>query len=75
MKSRICERSRRIPACLVLGKLRRVLDSASLRSALTIIRELPEKLGIIAGNGAYPRLLTDAARKAGVQKIVAAAFT
>ena len=32
-------------------------------------------LGIIAGNGVYPRLLTDAARKAGVRKIIAAAFT
>jgi len=32
-------------------------------------------LGIIAGNGVYPRLLADAARKAGVQKIIAAAFT
>jgi len=32
-------------------------------------------LGIIAGNGVYPRLLTDAARKAGVKKIIAAAFT
>jgi hypothetical protein len=32
-------------------------------------------LGIIAGNGVYPRLLADAARKAGVTKIVAAAFT
>ena len=32
-------------------------------------------LGIIAGNGVYPRLLADAARKAGVKKIVAAAFT
>ena len=32
-------------------------------------------LGIIAGNGGYPRLLTDAARKAGVKKIIAAAFT
>src|SRR4026207_1583696 len=42
---------------------------------MTIGRELPEKLGIIAGNGAYPRLLADTARKAGVQKIVAAAFT
>ena len=30
---------------------------------------------IIAGNGVYPRLLADAARKAGVKKIVAAAFT
>jgi DUF1009 family protein len=32
-------------------------------------------LGIIAGNGLYPRLLADAARKGGVKKIVAAAFT
>src|SRR3954454_12506072 len=42
---------------------------------MTISRELPQKLGIIAGNGAYPRLLADGARKAGVKKIVAAAFT
>ena len=32
-------------------------------------------LGIIAGNGVYPRLLADGARKAGVVKIVATAFT
>jgi UDP-2,3-diacylglucosamine hydrolase len=32
-------------------------------------------LGIIAGNGVYPRLLAEAARQAGVKKIVAAAFT
>jgi DUF1009 family protein len=32
-------------------------------------------LGIIAGNGVYPRLLADSARKSGVKKIVAAAFT
>jgi hypothetical protein len=32
-------------------------------------------LGIIAGNGVYPRLLADAARKADVKKITAAAFT
>lgn len=32
-------------------------------------------MGIIAGNGVYPRLLADGARKAGVEKIVAAAFT
>jgi DUF1009 family protein len=32
-------------------------------------------LGIIAGNGVYPRLLADAARKAGVKRISAAAFT
>jgi hypothetical protein len=35
----------------------------------------PQKLGIIAGNGVYPRFLADAARKAGVAQIVAAAFT
>jgi UDP-2,3-diacylglucosamine hydrolase len=32
-------------------------------------------LGIIAGNGVYPRLLADAAQAAGVTRIVAAAFT
>jgi len=37
--------------------------------------EAPEILGIIAGNGVYPRKLADAARKAGVKKIVAAAFS
>ena len=36
---------------------------------------VPEILGIIAGNGIYPRLLADSARKAGVRKIIAAAFT
>jgi UDP-2,3-diacylglucosamine hydrolase len=35
----------------------------------------PEILGIIAGNGVYPRLLADSARKAGIKKIVAAAFS
>jgi UDP-2,3-diacylglucosamine hydrolase len=34
----------------------------------------PDTLGIIAGNGVYPRLLADSARRAGVQQIVAAAF-
>ena len=37
--------------------------------------KIPAALGIIAGNGVYPRLLANAARKAGVKKIVAAAFT
>src|SRR6266566_7573123 len=36
---------------------------------------IPEILGIIAGNGIYPRLLADSARKAGVRKTIAAAFT
>jgi DUF1009 family protein len=36
---------------------------------------IPGNLGIIAGNGVYPRLLANAARKAGVKRIVAAAFT
>jgi hypothetical protein len=34
-----------------------------------------DALGIIAGNGVYPRLLAESARKAGVKKIIAAAFT
>src|SRR5216110_395176 len=37
--------------------------------------QTPEILGIIAGNGVYPRTVAKAARKAGVKKIVAAAFT
>src|SRR5213083_2412036 len=36
---------------------------------------VPESLGIIAGNGVYPRLLADSARNASVKKIVAAAFS
>ncbi|MEO8439817.1 MAG: UDP-2,3-diacylglucosamine diphosphatase LpxI [Spartobacteria bacterium] len=35
----------------------------------------PDALGIIAGSGVYPLLLADAARVAGVKKIVVAAFT
>jgi DUF1009 family protein len=35
----------------------------------------PDTLGIIAGNGVYPRLLANSARKAGVKRIIAAAFT
>jgi DUF1009 family protein len=35
----------------------------------------PDILGIIAGNGVYPQLLAVAARKAGVKKIIATAFT
>jgi DUF1009 family protein len=37
--------------------------------------QVPEMLGIIAGNGVYPRELADAARKAGVRQIVVAAFS
>jgi UDP-2,3-diacylglucosamine hydrolase len=32
-------------------------------------------LGIVAGNGVYPRILADAARKSGVKKVIAAGFT
>jgi len=35
----------------------------------------PELLGIIAGNGVYPKVLADAARKGNVKKLVIAAFT
>jgi DUF1009 family protein len=37
--------------------------------------DVPDALGIIAGNGSYPLLLANAARNAGVPRIVAAAFT
>ena len=36
--------------------------------------ETPSALGLIAGNGVYPRLLAASARRAGVLRIVAAAF-
>ena len=35
----------------------------------------PETLGIIAGNGTYPRILAEAARRSGVKQLIAAAFT
>jgi DUF1009 family protein len=37
--------------------------------------DTPDALGIIAGSGAYPLLVAESARRSGVQKIVAAAFT
>src|SRR5438105_4872313 len=37
--------------------------------------QMPETLGIIAGSSVYPLLLADAARVAGVKRIVVAAFT
>ena len=37
--------------------------------------ETPETFGIIAGSGVYPLLLADAARVAGVKKVIVAAFT
>jgi DUF1009 family protein len=37
--------------------------------------QVPETFGIIAGNGVYPRELAQAARRAGVKRIVASAFT
>jgi DUF1009 family protein len=42
---------------------------------MTISREVPQKLGIIAGNGVYPRLIADGASMAGVKQVIAAAFT
>ena len=52
------------------------LQYAILRRRFAPLRMTsPDILGIIAGNGVYPRLLAEAARKAGVKKIIAAAFT
>jgi len=49
--------------------------SACLSQIRGLAQPSPQTLGIIAGNGVYPRLLADAARDAGVKKIIAAAFT
>jgi DUF1009 family protein len=51
------------------------VSGACLFQIPSLAQAPPEILGIIAGNGVYPRLLAEAARKAGVKKIIAAAFT
>jgi len=51
------------------------VSSAGLFQIRSLAKAPLQILGIIAGNGVYPRLLADAARKAGVKKIIAAAFT
>ena len=75
MSARHPERSRGIPLRCLEANIRD--SSTSLRSAplRMTTKAPPETLGIIAGNGVYPRLLAEAARKAGVKKIIAAAFT
>lgn len=40
-----------------------------------MLSQTPETLGIIAGSGVYPLLLADAARAAGIKRIVAVAFS
>jgi UDP-2,3-diacylglucosamine hydrolase len=52
-----------------------LVSSAGLFQIRCLAQAPLNTLGIIAGNGVYPRLLADAARKAGVKKIIAAAFT
>jgi UDP-2,3-diacylglucosamine hydrolase len=50
------------------------VSSACLFQIRCLAQAPLDALGIIAGNGVYPKLLADSARKAGVKKIVAAAF-
>ncbi len=53
-----------------------VLVSSACLFQIRCLAQAPlNSLGIIAGNGVYPQLLADSARKAGVGKIIAAAFT
>ncbi len=51
------------------------MSSACLFQIRCLAQPPLHALGIIAGNGVYPRLLADGAREAGVEKIIAAAFT
>jgi len=51
------------------------VSSACLFQIWCLAQAPLDALGILAGNGVYPRLLADSARKAGVKKIIAAAFT
>jgi DUF1009 family protein len=49
--------------------------SGACLSQIRCLAQAPlQVLGIIAGNGVYPRILADSARKAGVGKTVSAAF-
>ena len=50
------------------------MSSACLFQIRCLAQAPPHALGIIAGNGVYPRLLADGARRAGVEKLVAAGF-
>jgi UDP-2,3-diacylglucosamine hydrolase len=51
------------------------VPSACLFQIRCLAQAALDILGIIAGNGVYPRLLADSARRSGVKKIVGAAFT
>ena len=51
------------------------MSSACLFHIRCLAQAPLDAFGVIAGNGVYPRLLADSARKSGVKKIVAAAFT
>jgi hypothetical protein len=47
------------------------VSSACLFQIRSLAKAPLQILGIIAGNGVYPRLLADSARRGGVTKIVA----
>src|SRR5206468_5827089 len=74
---------KRLPSCTSNGAATTVsttvvealVSSACLFQIRCLPQAPPQTLGIIAGNGVYPRLLANAARKGGVKKIIAAAFT
>ena len=51
------------------------MSSACLFQIRCLAQAPLDALGILAGNGVYPILLADSARKAGIKKVVAAAFT
>ena len=51
------------------------MSSACLFQIRCLAQAPLHALGIIAGNGVYPRLLAEGARRAGVKRLVAAAFT
>ena len=52
-----------------------LVSSACLFQIQCLAQAPLDAIGILAGNGVYPRLLADSARKAGLRKIIAAAFT
>ncbi len=50
------------------------MSSAAAESDSSISSDVPPVVGIIAGNGIYPEIFARAARKAGVPRLVSAAF-
>ncbi len=59
---------------IIVTRLAPPLARRGIRGFLAGMHPVPEILGLIAGNGAYPGTMAAAARRAGVARLAAAAF-